>query len=437
MFEKLIKNNYGKQLKLSAIPYITIQRNTYIDIYNYILNFIDKKSLLVSDIDLLLDQHKYWENIQIYSIDADATAKELIKELCANFDNNFVLKIVENKQMYTIEYNLCKLCDIITLALYRKYSITDFIDPTKYKVNDVTTIQLLPPLLEVINLYSDLYKPSMAENWSDILVNIQYLETLIETATQKILLGKTDINLDITESLLYYDTNMINSPKRIKKTVNVNKYILDFISDTNYLLLDHTVNIFDKVDDISINTIDVIDIISQNSIEFDFNALSTYLSNVSPLGLEYKIKDMYIIKEPNMTKHMVYVTYKDGVNKIYKHVLNIYNNLSYELVNYNIVENKLGIFKVVDAITQIRFIYIIIWNRLITQKTHNYALVDFKKFLVTKLKYLEKYKEKIDIVNIKKNYTGIYLDTNILRKKKALLREQISKMQYYCFDVIN
>lgn len=419
MFEQLITNKYIKHLQETALPIIELDRSKDNNIYLYILDFINKSSLIISDVDLLLNKQLYWEQIHIYDVDANLTSKKLIKQLCETFGQKFVLKILDNEMQYAIEYNTKRICNINNFKLYKKYSIDKFLYPVQISVDNIS-ILLIPPILEVIDLYKKLYNPNLADDWSDTLLIIQKLEVFVDNNFKEILLDKKNIKL-----LTVSDAHIhAQSDAKLSKQRNLKQPLLDFFSNSDYLILDHTI------------TNDTLIVISRNNIEFDFMSISDYLSTYISMGVIYQKKELYIVKESSMEKYLFYITYNDGAVVKKKHILTIYNNLSYELINFVPIVKYDKNYKVVDPITELRFIYIEIFELIISQRIHTNNKINFKQKLSEKLTQLKHYKQLINITEYKPNYSGTYIDINIDKKIKALLRPILHKSSYYCYDII-
>lgn len=405
MFEQLLACKYHEKLEVGAIPYIEAERNKNADIYTYILKYAEKNCILISEISLLLDKYKYWNDINMFDLDAANNANTLAKQLCKTFGNCFTLKILESDTKYHIEYNLKLVCTITSYKLYEKYSLNEFVAPVTKQLHGIN-IMLISPILEIINLYKIMYNPLQYENWQSVLKSTQQLEVLLDSnISQLLVVSKTKLELHNDE---------------IKNKLNdLKKPILDFFSDTKYLILQHTIG-------------DVLSIVSQNVTEYDLTVLTNYLKEFTPLGIVHKERVLYLPREFSMKKTMFYITYNDGKIIKRKNILTIYNNLSYELINFVPFVLHGNNYKVVDPITELRFIYLEIWEILISQKP---TKLKYMQILTNKFKQLQKYKKLINIVEYKKNYCGIYVDPIITKKMYALTQVQ-KKFSFYCYEII-
>ena len=416
MFKQLLSGNYVEHMQKMAIPLIKESRLKNKDIFDCIINFVSKNNLLISNIKLLIGKQSYWEFVEIYSIDADTIAKQLTKLLCETFEYKFVLKILENENSYTIEYDVKKICTISSLKLYKKYSVDEFISPLKLTVGS-NTILSIPPILEIIRLYRDLYNPKEAENWSNILNNIKILENILDKElSNNFALPKKKLNI-LDEN--HQDESHQDEKEISKKQIMIKQILLDFIVGSNYLLLEHTIKL------------KVLTVISKNPIDFDFQIIMRHLGNFYKFGIVYHKKELFLHGEITMERYLFYIIYNDGVKIIKKHILTIYNNLSYELINF-IESDK---YKVVDPITELRFIYVSIWDLIIAERIRPNKS-KFNKNITHLFSLLIHYRKLINIYEYKNNYIGVYTDINITKKINALAKQNVGKYSYYCYEVI-
>jgi hypothetical protein len=361
----------------------------------------------------------------------------LLKGLCEHFDKLFLLKIHEIDKSYSIDYDLRKIAFINTIKLYNNMPLYDFINPTIYK-----KMYLLPPILEVIDLYNKLYDVALSKTWEETYIIIKKLETLVDNdldtlcKTNKIS-DKKEIpdkeksdkkksdkkksdkkKSDKKKSDKKGGKSIVTkSDKKEDKMEKIITLLLNFIMDNDYVLItDYAFYIENKVK----NKNSVLEFISKNSIDVDFELMMNYLNKFELVQLEYKHKSVYI-NDYLTKKHSFYI------NK--KHILNIFNNASYELISYYTVDN----YKIADSIVNIRFIYISIWLNIVAQKIFKIKSKEFVDIIENKKKMLDFYKKNIDIYDNKINFIGVYSDSKIEIKKMAL-EKIMFKSSFYCHE---
>ncbi len=426
MFKVLLDKNYEVELKDDSKITIIKERHQYEDIIMFVLQFTKEHKLLVSNIDLLLDKQNYWEAVHIFTLKADETAKELVSKLCKKFDEQFLLKLFEIDKEYYVEYNLRRICVLNAIEPYKTFTLYDFISPIKHNVSDSLTIYLLPYFIEIIHLYADLYNPATAASWESVYEDVKKIEIHVDKEIEHFLtMSKEDILVEMSSSGgmargAPSQHNMVKEAKCSKRecgkknVANIKGLVRDFIKDEHYILCSE----FDGEGPI--------ELISAN-IDKDFELLSNFLLKFISYGISYKKKTLYLPKEFQMEKYNFYLEMPTKL-QAKKHFLTIYNNMSYELINYF---EKNG-FKYADPITQLRFSYLSIWSSIISQKTHGLHYDKFIQFIKTKKEQLKELRKKIDIYELKKNYAGTYIAASV--GKKLLMPTTTTKSSFYCHD---
>lgn len=433
MFELLLGDgNYVKTtlLKTNMDEYLRIERSEYFGgLFDFILNYVNDTDLIISDLDLLLGQKIYWDNILIYALDAEATANDLIKILCKTYGNLFVLRISEYDFTFYIEYKVRRMCTITKLLIYDKYGIDTIIKPKIISYKDNKKLKLLPSLIEIINQYDLLYDPKNYTEWEDVLDHIKKLEVMALKDVEYSLNANNE-RLDVSPSLI--TTNLPITKIKGKNTEKILKIetLLEFLADTDYLLISN----LDDLDKFN-HDLEVLEIISKNDIDFDIEFLQKFL-NKYDISIVYKEHNLYIPKEHAMTKYNIYMQYNNGKSIIKQRIMSIYNNTTYQLVNYEnkVINSKL--YKMVDPVTVIKFIYISIWTNIIYNRISNYSDKVFKEFINNKLSLLKHYQNKMNIKwQEKTNYVGIYINPAVNKKILNIKNLNKNKTNYYCFEL--
>lgn len=399
MFEPLLENDYHKELIVKAQEFIIAERETYKAIIIEILTFANKNNLLISNIDLLLNTQEYWTYVDLFCINVESTAKALISLLCNKFDKIFLLKVFEKDLEYYIEYDLRKMCSLNAIKLYKQFTINDVINPVKFKVNENIEIQLFPVLIEIIHLYNQLYDPGNADNWLETYGKIQQLTPLAHKELEHFSIGKKE---NIKEDLCFKEKNK----------ENIRQLVLDFCKQEKYLIIDCK---------------ETVEAIVSNPQKV-YESISNFLSKFVNYGISYKKRTLYIPKEFRLESYIYYfeIPCVSKVNK--KQFLVLYNNTSYELINYY---EKNG-YLYVDPIVQIMFDYIAIWNYILLKKIK--ILNDTKYNTIVNGRYnnILAAEKKIDLFEIKKNYVGNYIPMSV--NKKLVSKVGTNKSSYYCFE---
>ncbi len=441
MFKVLLDKDFVNELKQDAEDAIIKERRKYEDIILFILEFAKQNKALISNIDLLLDKHDYWNIVQVLTLNVDEMAKNLVSKLCKQFDQLFLLKIFEADHEYYIEYNLRRICVLNAIKPYKTFTLFDFISPIKYIINDSISIYLLPYLVEVIHMYNNLYDPAAAGSWEETLSDIKKIETFVDKEIEELLtMPKEDILLKLSTSggnakAAASVDKLIKAKCKCKnirkaKLFDIKRLVMDFLKDSEYIFCNEydTFMIYsdkdDKRSDLYSTTIRVI----SKDINADFALLVNYLSKFMEYGISYRKKVLYLPKEQRLEKYNFYIEIPYVKNIKQKRFLTVFNNLSYELVNFY---EKDG-FKFADPIIQLRFAYLSIWSSIIMQKTHGLHYEEFIELIKNKKHQIRELRSKVDIYELKKNYIGTYISLDI--SKKMSMTNTNTKSNFYCHD---
>lgn len=441
MFKALLEKNYDDELKVDAEAMIIKDRLQYEELVMFVLDFAKQNKLLISNIDLLLDKHSYWNMVQIFALNVDETAKSLVSKLCKQFDKLFLLKIFELDKEYFIEYNLRRICVLNVIKPYKTFNLYDFISPIKYIINDKISIYLLPYLVEVIHMYNVLYDPASVSAWEETYKDIKKAEVFVDKEIDELLqLPKEDILLRL--STTGGDKQKASDQTPSKQTPsgqtsskcdqNINDklnnmmgLLLDFLKEGQYILCSE---IFDNsIVENETKRIGTIEVISSN-IEVDYKKLVNYLSRFIIYAITYTKKTIYLPKETRMEKYNFYIDVPYIKKTKKRRFLTLYNNTSYELINYYVKDG----LKYADPIVQLRFAYLSVWSSIIMQKTHGLHYEAFIEHIQKKKAHIKQLRDAIDLYTIKKNYLGTYIQLEI--NKKLLLSNLGNKSNFFCHD---
>lgn len=436
MFKKIIETDFIKVMEKDAKKYINQDRVQYRSVINTIIKFCSnsENNLIISDIDLLLSKKDEIDFVLMYAIEPEYISKTLTKDLCKQYGNKFSLKISEWDSNFMIEYNLRRICEISKLKIKKKYSVTDFITPVIYNL-DGNNIQLMPPLLELITLYSELYNPLYAELWQTKLETIQYIEQIFSTSMKDLfsdLKNKTYTQLAVSDNFDQKGEiqNKENLQKKGKKESKKATNLITFVSDSEYILIsDSAYSLY--IDDVQKNT-KVVTIIIQNDINLVISNLNNYLNT----QVIVKEQLLYIPKETMLKKYSVYIAHNNGKNVLYQHIMDIYNSMCFELINISIISNKFGNFKVADYTTAIKFCYIDIYTNIIKHRITTSKYNELIAYISDRVEMIEFYKKKINITDKKINYFGHYVDSLVNKKKISLTMMNKNKSNFYCYELL-
>lgn len=395
-------------------------------LYAYILKYTKNNNLLVSSVELLVDNNahvNYNKAIQIFSLDPTNTATDLFKLLCKTKGRDFSMNIDAVDIHYSIDYLTRPLVKISKINQYKEVSLMDFILPL-----NINNIYVLPPILELIDLYKQLYNPENVDNWCDIIYKSEKIRAITNqniNNTINIKKGgkcvtckqKTDINISACKSC---------KDKRNMQVDEVKDILIDFLSTYGDYVAIH------KFHESPLKGKNV-EILSKNDISTDFERLYMFINKLSADNktIMFKKKNMFIGKDLRIIKHTFYLTmskYNNQWSIVKKPFLDIYNNCSYELIPYELhkIDNKT--IKFAHTWVQARFYYIEIWNILAAYKLDILNDAQTSTYINDILEHVNNI--KISITDIPRNYTGLYINEYQSFKKIILKKGKSSKI--YC-----
>jgi hypothetical protein len=405
MYQDLLSHNFVKYLQDKANIYIEIDRRKYDDVYNSIIEFVSKSKAILDDVDILIGEHVYWNcMISIYDEDPKNTTLNLMKVLCDKFEKKFLLKEIEIGKEYNIEYNRERLCAVS----YLEPKVNQAFKPVQRVINNIT-ISLRPPIIDLMILYTDLYNPAKAKEWPTILKKIKGLSSLIDRDT-------------------YIKESMAEKKKPIedKKAMSIGDLIYKFITDTDYILLNE-INESSGFDNV------IPSIISKNDIAYDFNSFNLYVKRFKDMTFTYSEQELYL-PDPMflLKKHIIYSTKNNGIKLDRVPILQVYNNMSYELIAYDNIVFKKNTFKVSDPISKLTFLYMDLYEATLLKSLFKKEYT--KDYITSIFERIDINTSRINIYEKKSNYIGIYMDKGICKKKRALA-DPSQKSIYYCHNI--
>lgn len=391
LYSKIIAEEWYENLIKSADKIINKVYEQYAPVYKHIINFIKKNNLQLSNLNLILNKEiEYDSPLQIYATDPLAISNSLFSEICKKFGNDYVLQVELIDRQYTISHIVKTYIRISYVERHEDGSILDFLAPIK-----INNIKIIPPILELIDLYKQIYNPENAESWAELIQTAEKIKKI------------TDLNIKKTESEI---SDQEDDSKCIDCIDTVIRELTPLLIEcfkkyTDYILVDlpHP--------DIRMS------ILSKNTIQTDFERISNFLA--TSIGNDYTIvfknKTVFLGKDLRIQKYSLYVSASQvsEFSNTQTVFLDIYNNLSYELVPY---QTKDGL-NIAHHWAQIRFYYMYIWDIF---SLYNLNLVKHKQ-LVKILAKLKPYINKsIDWHTPPTQFMGIYINEYISFKKTMI-----------------
>jgi len=397
VYEKLLTSEWKDNLVNETNKVITKEYTKYKSFYEFIIKFIKQNKCLISNLELLDNNDiLYNKPLQIFVLNPNEISTKIFKDLCKKFGRFFVLKIEVSDKHYSIDYIAKTYIRISYINQYKNVSLIDYLSPVK-----VDNFLILPPILELIDLYKKIYNPEYAEEWVQLIESAKKIKKL------------TDIN--IKNSIKEFKGG---NDKNIKKDQNVfnliRKLTIEFLQQYPDYILIH------KPDN------NIYSIISKNTINTDFERFNKFISSNNTYNLSFRKKNIFIAKDNRIKKHTFFISITKLNNFVNKErpFLDIYNNTSYELIPYVNFNNM----KLVYPWVEIRFYYIGIWNILAAFQIKSIDYNKFAQLTNTILKNIEEF--EIDWEIPPKEFIGTYI--NEYNSYKKLMLKHSFNPRLYC-----
>lgn len=451
LYTNIIDSKWADTLLENADIYISDEYKKYKPYYNFILDYIKQNGFLLSSIELLIrDNVPLDKPLLLFVLDPYKVANELFRLLCKEFNNEFILKVEIQNKNYSIDHIMKTYIKILYIPSFNNVSLIDYIKPIKRN-----GYILFPAILELIDIYKKIYNPEYCEEWGDLIgiaecIKLQTNKNITNTINEE---DDKENNAVKTTDTVATDTVATDSRQNLTTTKkdggdndggdnsevstksdciecdkkkedvynSILKLLYDYISNnSNYILLHkYTENI-------------PLSIISKNAIERDYEHFAKYIydNGFEKITIIYKQKTLFLGKDMRIKKHTLSAIMT--TSKIFipekRPLIDIYNNMQYELVPYINITTEIATLKIIHPWAHIRFMFIEVWNVLAAYQLNILSFEKFKKtitILMTKIDNLN-----IDWKRPPKQYMGIYI--NEIQSIKQTIIKQGRIMRIFC-----
>jgi hypothetical protein len=444
MFSTILSDEqYIKSLEINASKHIEEDRKKFEPIYKTIETFIKNNSFIISQPKLAYEDKVdlislniitiYCENIYRNSLKlVNLICDALIKVNDGNEENilsNDVnprwlsLRTVVAHEEINIFYDGRPLIIFKAVHPYKNISTFKMLIPTKSKTGFFTNSELLilPPELELMDIYHKLYSPDKAEIWEELLQTEYHLFESFIKRKKEIIGGGKDCQ-----------SSIITNIETVKRMI-----VLDFIRNQPLILIgDWAIKLieFGETGKTIQNNYEKLQIIIDSPIEDFVVLLDNFLKDVTPYKSTHREEKLHVIVDQRLKKYTFYMSGLCSVsgNKIEKPFLDVFNSGRYEIVPYRISKefNKSNTkdypedIKIGNPYVILRFLLLDIWIlRLIknlglltisileTKINNIYAIIEM-------IKNPRKLTNFIDKVFQHNNYLGTYQSLLLFQKNK-------------------
>ena len=405
LYTRVLKGNWVDTVMKDADLRLNKLYQEYVPVYDCIIEFLKRNKCQVSNINYLLTEKiAIDEPLYIYVINPKEVAHILLEEICKKFNDTFSLQTELTDRQYKLAYISKVYIHICKATQNDATSVFDILTPIY-----IRDILIVPPILELIDMYKKLYNPEYVEEWVDLIHNAAKVKKIADK----------NIN-DTAAQVKKGGKQCVDCGNKI--IVEVKKLMKEFLKKySDYVLLE-----LPKDDDRYI-------IISKNSVQTDYERLNLYLS--THLGSDFVIvfnkKELFIDKDTRMGKHSFYISTSHTNKFAEKNIgfLDIYNNMEYELVPYV----KKEAINIAHDWVKIRLYYIQIWTAFVKYNLKQIT----KDSLIDRINNLKPYiNADIDWTDAPLQYMGVYVN-EIQAFKLVMVKEHTNEKIYCDYTPVN
>lgn len=458
MFSKILKNeSFIKSLHSGGSDTITKERMKYLPIYTIIENFVRENNFIISRPSLLYESGvniTELDAITIYSENIFRFSGKLINKICEELEKQpddvetpnllesninarwLNLRTVAAHEEINLFYDGRPIVIFKSVQLYKNISIIKLLIPMPSKSGIFTKepLMLLPPELELMDIYHKLYAPDKAEEWEDLLKTEFHLYDLFIKRKPSMIGGAADCSKSI-----------ISNIETIKRLL-----ILEFMRNNPLILIgDWAIKLmeFGETGQPFKENFEKVQILIDSSIT-DFNELlENFLKNVTQYKCSYREEKLHIVDDGRLRKYTFYIGGICSVTgqRMEKPFLDVFNSCRYEIVPFRLSsefnlsksDEYPGDVKIGNAYVLLRFLLLDIWilrviknlglltsNILENKITRIFASVE-------KIKNLRKFAGLINKSFQHDNYFGTYQSLMLYQKNKLLDAKFPPYIPYY------
>jgi hypothetical protein len=439
MYKSFIEHYYPL-VKTKALECIKNERDSLRNVFEVILEYAKKEKVIINDIKLVLNMAKYRETIELYSNYPEKFSNEIMIILCSKMRTKFSIKTILEKKSYMISYNTRCIAQVNLLDL----SVNSVYNKVQHRC--FKNVIIAPPVIEIMEMYRKLYNLEHTDEWEDTLRDIKTIECLVNSSRNELgfntdpesagCIGGGKVRILELNDVCNYTSNLsMFKPYESKKTTSTSnnnswndakKLALSYLIEKGVLFCGTTGYYMEKKE-----PFDVIECIAEEDKEYVTKELGEMFKN-SFKGAILESNTVYHNNPMNtMLKKEVFSLNIEGKCSP---LFCMYNNTSYELINYTKKKHKGQEVFVASETVQLYFLYNNLWNKVIDYYLDKLTKKEFLTHANEFLVMYQYYFDKIDIYEKKSMYKGTYINKNIFIKMKAQL--SIKKSYAYCNDFI-
>lgn len=398
MFVNLNIDEYIDQIKQESIKEKNKLINKYLKIKNEILHYCSNHNIIISDPNLLTDVNHIHNMLgfNLYSPNPFKHANNLSNEL-VKYTKNVEMQTKISHQDFIIKID-SQIKPMVNFYKFPKINVLDiiFICCIKRSI-DSNDLLLMPPNVELMNIYRRLYLPSCAFEWKILLEledkTFKCFDVLTPRDESYSIVNKSDSGS--SRKSMQLDIKQTTFDRWCKKDgiVVIGYWIAGVLLDK-------------KLQG------ERLQVISANHIQNDILSLEIFIEKEFSCKLTYSTCDVNIPQDFRLKKHTVIVNSSYG--KIC--IMEIFNSASFELIPY-ITRPSIPDIKIGNPFVLLRFLFIDYWIiefiMAIDKLPKKIGMIKLN-FIMDLIKDLRQ--DKFIKLGFGKDFIGSYIDEQIADK---------------------
>jgi hypothetical protein len=352
MFEQLLNDkDYLLNLESKAMKYIEADRRQMSLIYEKLESFIKDNSFIISQPELIYEEKFnlaelkavtiFCENIFRYaaklmnllaetleSSEASLSTEKKANPLLINNSARWLsMKTVVAHEEINIFFDGRPIVIFRAINKYKSIDIFKMLLPVRSKTGLFTSSELLliPPELELMDIYHKLYSPDKADDWEDLLKMEYHLYDSLVSRKKVIIGGKDDCS-----------RNIVTNIETIKKLL-----VLDFIRDQPAVLIgEWALKLMDygETGKPFTDAYEKVALIVDSPIAEFNELLENFLKTITTYKPTHREEKLHILSDARLKKYTFYISGVCSVSgqKFERPFLDVYNSGTYELIPYRL-----------------------------------------------------------------------------------------------------
>jgi hypothetical protein len=347
-----LNDQFFKDVKRDAIAEIKRDRDFYEPVYNTVIEYVKKHSLIVSDIYDIIGKSDHWKKIyaksyKIYSSEplkhANAIVNQIHKDVSTlhqykDLMRYLRLRTVMENQEFIIDFDFRPIATIYKLQKHKNKEPHDIIKPTQ-----LSGVYYLPAEIEIIDVYHTWYDPSRADDHEEAREQEAELFKLVAERKEKGFLGAKSCK-DLKKELL----------EQMKLAI-----VSDFIYDNeDVILIGAWAYDYYKLGkkQLCANK-EKIQVLYAGDPADLVRELQKFVSDITKFKITIKEQELHIPKDFRTTRYTCYINVAGDKAPVEKPFMDIFNCLNFELVPC-VVHDKINI---ATRPVLLRFMFIDLW----------------------------------------------------------------------------